>query len=95
MGITFVEQTSWSEVQVAYAVGKKLGGAVVRNRLRRRLRAIMAERVASLPHGAYLVNAGPGAINLSYEELKMVIDKALHAATRERMLVSAGSCEEG
>ena len=41
--------------RVAYAVGRRVGSAVVRNRVRRRLRAAVAEHGADLaPGGAYL-----------------------------------------
>ncbi|MHB1711100.1 MAG: ribonuclease P protein component [Acidimicrobiales bacterium] len=83
IGVVFSGQTCCSEVQVAYATGKKLGGAVVRNRLRRRLRAIMSEKVATLPDGAYLVTAGTGATRFSFEELKVAVGQALRVATRQ------------
>ncbi len=48
--------------RIAYAVTKRVGGAVVRNRLRRRLRAICADLVrsdpAAVPTGALLISAG-------------------------------------
>jgi ribonuclease P protein component len=48
--------------QVAYAIGRVVGPAVTRNRLRRRLRALMvAEAGRGLPPGAYLVSANPRA----------------------------------
>ena len=50
--------------------GKRVGGAVVRNRLRRRLRAAVAERPGVLAPGAYLVAAGPERPGLPYEDLK-------------------------
>lgn len=48
--------------RVAYALGRGVGGAVVRNRVRRQLRhALAAEaRGAGLPSGWYLIGASPG-----------------------------------
>ena len=47
--------------RVAYAVSRKVGPAVVRNRVRRRLRhAVAARRHLLVPGGAYLVIARPG-----------------------------------
>jgi ribonuclease P protein component len=55
--------------RIAYAIGKRVGTAVVRNRLRRRLKAI-AEAHADLVHpGSYLIGARLGAAQCSYEEL--------------------------
>jgi ribonuclease P protein component len=56
---------------VAFSVGRAVGGAVARNRLRRRLRAIIAARAGSdlLPHGHLLVGARVGACERSFDEL--------------------------
>jgi ribonuclease P protein component len=53
---------------VAYAIGKPVGTAVVRNRLRRRLRALVAELAP--PPGTYLVVVTPAAAGLGFDELR-------------------------
>lgn len=53
---------------VAYAIGRPVGTAVVRNRLRRRLRALIAELAP--PPGTYLVIATPAAATRSFAELR-------------------------
>jgi len=56
--------------RVAYAVGRRVGGAVARNRVRRRLRAVVAAEAAALaPDHVYLVGAGPAAAKTPYREL--------------------------
>ena len=65
--------------QVAFAVGRKVGGAVVRNKIRRRLRAIMQEAAPELPSGAYLVTAAPAAAQLSFGELRTTVREMLAA----------------
>jgi ribonuclease P protein component len=67
--------------RVAYAVGKKVGGSVERNRLRRRLRAAVAEAESGVAPGAYLVAAGPAAGELGFEELKRTVAAAMTAAS--------------
>ncbi len=60
---------------VAFAVGKPVGTAVDRNRLRRRLRAIIAQ--ADPPPGTYLVSAGPAARTLSDQELRDLVQRGM------------------
>ena len=56
--------------RVAYSVGRNVGDAVTRNRVRRRLRASMREQASALDPGAgYLVRARPGAAQESYADL--------------------------
>jgi RNase P protein component len=52
---------------VAYALGRAIGPAVVRNRLRRRLQALLAG--SSLPPGLYLIGAQSIAVQRSQSEL--------------------------
>ena len=63
--------------RVAYAIGRPVGGAVVRNRLRRQLRALLAERAASLPPGAYLIGASPATATLDHGDLRRTLHTAL------------------
>lgn len=60
---------------VAFAVGKPVGSAVVRNRLRRRLRAVIAE--VGPPPGTYLVTARPEAATLPDQELRALVHRGL------------------
>ena len=82
--VTFAVQGGDVEPRVAYAVGKRAGGAVVRNGLRRRLRAVVAGISGSLEPGAYLVAAGREAAGLPYEDLKEQVTAAMTSASRDR-----------
>jgi ribonuclease P protein component len=84
LSVTYVEQNPSSGREFAYAVGRPVGTAVARNRLRRRLRAIAADAAPALPAGAYLVGAGPEAARLGFEELKVTMWRALERATAGR-----------
>ena len=56
--------------RVAFAVGRSVGDAVSRNRVRRQLRAAVREhRPLLAPDTAYLVRATPGAAATTYSEL--------------------------
>jgi ribonuclease P protein component len=78
--VSFVEGNSPEVLRVAYAVGRTVGGAVERNQLRRRLRAIVNELAPQLRPGAYLIRAAPEAAHLRYEELRMTVIRATDAA---------------
>ena len=60
-------------VRVAYAIPRPVGPAVVRNRIRRRLRSIFVEVERSstgMPAGDYLVRVRPEASGATYDELR-------------------------
>src|SRR5229473_7494071 len=56
--------------RVAFAVGRRTGGAVQRNRVRRRLRAALGQLTDQLqPGAAYLVGAGVEALTMPFDAL--------------------------
>lgn len=57
--------------RLALAVGRPVGSAVIRNRLRRRIRAIVRELVVHnrVAPGWYLIGAQPAAATLSFDQL--------------------------
>ncbi|MEX0914102.1 MAG: ribonuclease P protein component [Demequina sp.] len=66
---------------VGFAVSRAVGGAVVRNRVKRRLRPIMRDELATLPGGArVLVRALPAAADADYSQLHRDVAGALHSA---------------
>jgi ribonuclease P protein component len=66
--------------RVAYAIGRGVGTAVVRNRVRRRLRAATrTHRDQLVPGHAYLVSTGPAAATRTYAELSTSLRDALCA----------------
>lgn len=65
-----------------YAIGRRHGGAVARNRLRRRLRAAVRAAGPYLGAGAYLVRAEPEAAQLGFADLCRAVEAAGVAAGR-------------
>ncbi len=68
--------------RVAFAVPRKVGTAVERNRCRRRLRAVVAETTASIPAGTYLVAIDKGVRDLPFQELRTRVIEAMQRASR-------------
>lgn len=71
--------------RVAFAIGRPAGNAVVRNRIRRRLRAGLRElqRIDRLPAGAYLLSGGAALAELPWVELVAALDAAVAGASAE------------
>jgi ribonuclease P protein component len=73
----YVVDPCLSERRVAFAVARRIGTAVARNRLRRRLRALLARRAADLPPGLYLIGARPAAVSAGFARLAADVDVLL------------------
>ena len=71
--------------QVAYAIGRHCGGAVVRNSLRRRARAVVRGEASGLPRGTYLIRLEPGAAALTGPAFRQDVATALQKAGRARV----------
>lgn len=87
MTVAFLPDPS-TPPRVAYSVGKRVGPAVVRNRVKRRLRAIVTELVArdgDLPAGpgAYLISVTPAAAALTYPQLRRTVEQACASLAAE------------
>ena len=68
-----VRRNGLGRVRYGFAVSRRVGGAVVRNRIRRRLRALMRELP---PCGGYdvLVSARPPVAEASFEDIRQVLN---------------------
>ncbi|GAA3423852.1 ribonuclease P protein component [Streptosporangium sandarakinum] len=70
---------------VGFVVSRAVGGAVVRNRVKRRLRHLVRERLDRLPRGSLLVvRANPPAASARSERLAAELDVALDRLLRRR-----------
>ena len=67
--------------QVAFAVSRRVGNAVIRNRVRRRLRAAVVDvRDAVRDDSAYLVGATPAAAGATFADLRVALGDCLRDA---------------
>ena len=76
-------QQSDQSARVGFIVAKAVGPAVIRNRVKRRLRHLMRARVGALGSGSHLVvRARPAAATASSTELAADLDRCLDQASR-------------
>ena len=67
------------------STGRRLGGAVRRNRVRRRVREIVRRSPNHTGHGwDILIVARPPAVDASHDELRSVLERLLGARDRDR-----------
>ena len=71
------------ELKIGYSVGKKHGGAVVRNRIKRLLRAIMRDKVPMINGKYHFVIVPKVAEEYSFEKFERDIALTL---TKEKLL---------
>lgn len=78
--LSLLEQDS-DAARVGFVVSKKVGNAVVRNRVTRRLREIVRPRLEELPPGAALVvRSLPGIDQVPFAQLEAEVVSALGSA---------------
>ena len=81
--VYYVARSSRAEARAGntragFVVSKAVGNAVVRNRVKRRLRHLVAQRLPQYPPGSILVvRALPAAAGASYLELGRDLDSAM------------------
>jgi ribonuclease P protein component len=72
--------------KVGFVVSRAVGSAVVRNRVKRRLRELMRRRVASLPGGSLLVlRAHPAAAGARQADLAADLDLVIGRLLRRQV----------
>ena len=71
---------------MAYAINRRVGPAVVRNRVRRRLRAVLDDRRrrGRLAGGAYLVIVRPEAAERTQAQLEQIVEQVMQRIEGKR-----------
>lgn len=79
MWCSYVNDPAAVPLRVGYAVGRAVGPATQRNRVRRRLRAIVARDAGAhgLDHGLLLIGARPGVTEQSFDTLQRQVGALL------------------
>lgn len=66
-----------AQKRVGFSVSKKVGGAVTRNLIKRRLRECVRPWLPEMKNGLYVVVAHPCAAKLSYTQLRQSMNSLL------------------
>jgi ribonuclease P protein component len=79
-------QNSDNTIGVGFTASKKVGGAVARNRAKRRLRALAAEilPVEGRPGRDYVLIARPATVTRAFDDLRADLREALARTRRPR-----------
>lgn len=64
-------------VKVGFSVPNKVGKAVYRNKVKRRMRAVMAPIVGTIRPSQLVFSAGKGACEMSYGEIRAAMEKLI------------------
>jgi ribonuclease P protein component len=77
--ITYVSRAETDgPARFGFIVSRQVGGAVVRNTVRRRLKALCYESLAGIaPGGDIVIRALPTAASASFDELRADVEKCL------------------
>lgn len=85
--VVYLKQTGHADSLAGFAVSKAVGGAVVRNRVKRRLRAILAELLPTLPpNSSVVVRALPRSAQVDFATLRSDVTDATRTALRKAAL---------
>ena len=80
-----VQANPGEPARIGFVVNKAVGGAVQRNRVHRRLRAVMAAQLPDLPPGSLtVVRALPASAAATYEELSADVAQGLRRVLEPR-----------
>ena len=79
------EASAAEPAKAGFVVSKAVGGAVVRNKVKRRLRHLVAERLHRLPPGSVMVvRAQAEAASTGYQGMVLDFEKALEGALKPK-----------
>jgi len=74
------DRTGEDLCRVAYAIPRKAGNAVVRNRIRRRTRAAVDQVAGEMAPGCYLISPSRDTIDMTFPDLTNSLRASLRSA---------------
>jgi ribonuclease P protein component len=74
--IIYVERTNASDYKFGFSVGKKIGNAVTRNKIKRQLRSIVSKKDYQNGFNCIII-VGSNILNISYQEMEKNLLDAL------------------
>ena len=77
-------------LQVGFSVSKKVGGAVTRNKVKRRLRECFRPHLGDVKNGLYVIVARPSAANATFQSLQKQVRDLLKKQSAFRASPGAG-----
>ena len=85
-GHLLIRPGSQEQARAGFVVSRAVGGAVIRNKVRRRLRALMGGHMESLPQGSLLVvRANPRAATARQSDLAAELDLVINTLLRRQV----------
>ncbi len=73
--VVYYKDTTLPHFRFAISIGKKYGGAVQRNKIKRQIRMILHNQAKGIPPFDYVIVVKKDASNLSYQEIEANILK--------------------
>lgn len=95
--VLYVLRTNGTDLRIGFSVSKKLGVAVVRNRIKRRLREASRSIIAELDGGADIVVVGRSGIKTAELDEMLSVMRELSARAkldRKRVVPQSGPCAD-
>lgn len=78
--ISLVYVTGGKGVKVGFSVPNKVGKAVYRNKVKRRMRAFMQSLIGKMKPSQLVFSAGKGVCDMTYAEISSAMDKLVRKA---------------
>jgi len=80
--IAYIGTQPVTEARFGFVVSKSVGSAVVRNRVKRQLRAAAAAKLPKLAPTAIVLRATPAAVTANFSQLSSSLESALAGVLR-------------